>query len=109
MIKLFISPMLIITAVFILKYLGIIINISNSLPLGIYKKSEVSMIHRGDIIALCLPKIIAVEGKQKSYLSHGDCPANTKPIIKQVIAIRSACSTHGDLGITLYRPINHNA
>ena len=77
----------IITSVLLLKYLGIAINLSNSMPIGIYQKFKTSVIKHGDIIALCLPLQIAEQGKAKGYLNHGHCPGDAKPIIKQVIAI----------------------
>ncbi len=65
---------------------GIIINISPSMPLGIYIKNF-STVQRGDIVAICLDKFHTNLGLQRHFLKPGSACNGSLPLIKQVIAI----------------------
>jgi conjugative transfer signal peptidase TraF len=71
----------------LLKQFGVAINLTSSMPLGVYLRINKSNLQQGDIVAICLPKAIAQEGLHKHYLSRGHCATGTMPVIKQVIAI----------------------
>lgn len=72
--------------VFIAFHLGLRINFTKSMPLGVYYLKNKAP-KREDIVAVCLPKEIAQEGLRQHYLFHGQCPENSVPVLKQLIAI----------------------
>ncbi len=59
------------------------VNITDSLPRGIYKVSN-EPLARGVIVAECLPPKLASFAKERGYLEEGGCPDNTMPILKRV-------------------------
>lgn len=66
---------------------GYRINLTPSMPLGIWKKSTI--VHRGSYVAACLPPDtgaaqLAVE---RGYLPAGQCPGGFAPLLKQIVAI----------------------
>src|SRR3990167_7537765 len=63
------------------------VNLSSSMPIGVYLQLPNDWIDRGDIVAVCLPEAIASEGKEKGYLLSGQCPGDTKPVLKEFIAL----------------------
>ncbi len=69
---------------------GIRINLTPSMPLGLYYFSS-STPRRGDIVAVCLPENIASEGLKRHYLFYGHCHDNgtmhSMAVLKQVIAV----------------------
>ncbi len=73
---------------------GIRINLTSSMPLGLYYFSSSSTINwpkRGDIVAVCLPENIAKEGLKRHYLFYGHCHSNgavhSMAVLKKVIAV----------------------
>lgn len=71
----------------LMKFFHIQINLTPSMPIGLYRQLSTMTIHRGDIVAACLPKPIAKVGLENGYLSKGHCPSGTIPVLKKVIAI----------------------
>ena len=66
---------------------GYRINLTPSMPLGIWKKSTI--VHRGSYVAACLPPEtgaaqLAIE---RGYLPAGQCPGGFAPLLKQIAAI----------------------
>ena len=57
------------------------------MPIGFYKSVNAKIIHRGDLVAVCLPKNIAAEGLKRHYLKSGSCPSGVVPVLKKVIAV----------------------
>ena len=62
------------------------VNITASLPRGIYKITHES-IAPGVIVEECLPLEFVVLGKERGYLQEGGCPGNAMPILKYVVGI----------------------
>lgn len=73
--------------IFIIKIAGIRFNYTNSMPIGFYIKMKATTIRDGDIVAVCLPDIIANMGLKKHYLTRGSCNNGSVPVLKKVIAI----------------------
>ena len=71
----------------ILKSAGIQLNITHSMPIGFYRATSSAIPHRGDIVAVCLPKAIAQEGLHQGYLTKGKCSSGAIPVVKEVIAV----------------------
>lgn len=55
--------------------------------IGFYRKTGTVEFHQGDIIAVCLPRVIAEYGLAQGYLQHGHCSAESIAVLKQVIAL----------------------
>lgn len=83
-------PMLVlfflVTIAITLKELGLLINISSSMPEGVYMKTE-SEIKRDMIVAACLDKAYKSVGLQNHYLMKGGQCHGSAPVIKKVIAV----------------------
>jgi len=67
-------------------FLGIRINTSPSMPLGVYIK-KFSAIQRGDIVAVCVDTRRRQFGLQRGYLKFGFGCDGVRPLIKQIIAV----------------------
>lgn len=77
-------------AVSVFIYQKFIINVTPSEPLGFYKIDRLrkaSLIHRGDIVAVCLPAKWRDIGLKHHYLIPGLRCKNSAPLLKTVIAI----------------------
>jgi conjugative transfer signal peptidase TraF len=73
---------------FIGKKIGMIINLTDSMPKGIYvAKSNSREFQRGDIVNFCLPKPIQDFGLKRSYLEKGFSCHGSMPLIKKIIAV----------------------
>lgn len=86
----FIYPFIILALLFSLFFLahsyGVCINITPSMPKGIYIR-DTRHIHRGDIVALCLADPYKTLGLTKSYIEKGHRCQGADPLIKAVIAM----------------------
>lgn len=79
---------LLIIAVQTLFYLAHLrVNLTASMPIGLYKKLPHTAFSTGDIIASCLSGDIAKIGRKNKYLTRGTCPASSAPVLKKVIAV----------------------
>ena len=63
------------------------INLTSSMPIGIYQRQVTHAIHHGNIVAVCLPEQIARLGLKRGYLQKGRCPSGAIPVLKEVIAV----------------------
>ena len=66
--------------------LGLRINWTSSMPLGLYRKVPAHL-ERGEIVLICLPEEIAEVGRQRRYLPLGNCPEGVSLIVKEIVAI----------------------
>jgi conjugative transfer signal peptidase TraF len=68
---------------------GLRFNISASMPAGIYRFTIVSPreIHRGMLVAVCAPSKAVKLGRRRGYVSTGECPENSEPLLKVVAAV----------------------
>lgn len=76
-------PACIVTVAYVV---GIRINLTPSMPLGIYYLSN-NTPKRGDIVAACLPDNISKEGLMRHYLLYGHCQGHSMPVLKKIIAV----------------------
>lgn len=63
------------------------VNITGSMPVGIYQESSKSAIKIGDYVEVCLPDYLAKEGMKKGYISGGSCANGSEPLVKKLIAL----------------------
>jgi conjugative transfer signal peptidase TraF len=68
------------------KSLGALINITPSMPIGLYIRADGSL-SRGDVIAFCLSESYQTIGLKQGYLAKGHVCHGADPLIKQVLAI----------------------
>lgn len=66
--------------------LGLRINTSTSMPRGLYRAVSEGL-HRGALVAACLPEEVARLGLERHYLGPGECPGGTEPVVKTVPAL----------------------
>jgi conjugative transfer signal peptidase TraF len=62
------------------------INLTGSMPRGIYRLTSSAEVHRGDFVIVCLPDRLASFALQRGYLRAGSCRNGTQPLLKQVVA-----------------------
>jgi len=67
-------------------FLGLMINTSSSMPLGIYHQTT-KPIQRGDIVAICLPRDSQQYGLKRHYLRYGSTCKGSESLIKRILAV----------------------
>ncbi len=77
--------LILLALLYVCKWTGMIINLTPSMPIGLYMKSS-GHIHQGDIVAVCLPKPWKSLGLKRGYLLKGDQCQGSAPLIKSVLA-----------------------
>ena len=80
---------------------GLWINLTSSMPPGIYVQEQ-SEIKRNDYVISCLPKEVASISYQRGYLGYGNCYLHTAPVGKKLVAME------GDLAQIDYNGIRVN-
>jgi conjugative transfer signal peptidase TraF len=63
------------------------LNLSPSLPRGIYRLDAGTDARPGDLVLACVPPRFARLALARHYLSAGDCPGGAKPVGKLLLAI----------------------
>lgn len=63
------------------------INLSGSMPLGVYAVRPGATLERGDVVYACLPPAPARVARERGYLYRGPCPEVTEPVFKRVAAV----------------------
>ncbi len=66
--------------------LGLRINLSRSIPIGLYRRVHEPIL-RGVLVEACLPNPIALLARKRGYLRGGSCPDGTEPVAKTVAAL----------------------
>ena len=66
--------------------LGLRINLSPSLPLGLYRLTAAPIAH-GSLVAACLPQGLASLARRDRLLRSGTCPGGASPVLKLVGAL----------------------
>jgi conjugative transfer signal peptidase TraF len=70
-----------------LHFLGLGVNLTDSMPVGLYHISAADRAPvKGDIVKLCPPAAIAAEANERGYMPKGPCPGDTVPLLKIVAA-----------------------
>lgn len=65
----------------------LIINMTSSIPRGLYFQKQKINIGKGDIVAVCLPEELRLFALNRHYISRGIYCQGTTPLIKEIIAI----------------------
>jgi len=92
------------------KTFGILIaNTDSAAPAGVYHVVSTTF-HRGDLVAACLPAVIAQAGLARGYLRTSTCPGNVEPVGKIAGAISGDTVVIEGGGVTINsRPVPHSA
>ena len=70
-----------------LEHLSAWINVSDSLPLGIYQTEKAARPYvKGDLVLSCVPGVYADFAFDRGYISSGRCSARTAPVGKYIAA-----------------------
>ncbi len=76
---LFLLSILMLSMFFLCEHLGLRINVTSSLPLGLYRKLN-SQPERGDLVTFCLSEDLAT--LYANYLKPGSCHSGVRPLLK---------------------------
>ena len=68
------------------RILSLWVNLSPSLPLGIYHTVHAPPT-RGSIVVVCLPLTLGTFARERGYLGHGPCPGGVERLGKRVAAV----------------------
>lgn len=66
---------------------GLWINVSPSIPIGLYRSESLRSIRHGAFVLVCLPDSLARFGRERGYLRRGECPGDASPVGKRVLAL----------------------
>lgn len=65
---------------------GLWINLTSSMPQGIYRQHKDRILHTGDHVLSCIPRKAALEAYARGYLGYGSCSEHTAPVGKKIVA-----------------------
>lgn len=82
----FVVSFLFILSAGLFRLLPLYINVTSSLPYGLYYKRNLNSVKKGDIILFCLKGDIAALAKKRGYISLGTCSCDLAPVGKKVVA-----------------------
>ncbi|WP_171034216.1 conjugative transfer signal peptidase TraF [Lichenicoccus roseus] len=76
------------------------LNMTPSMPVGLWAVSRrpPAQLTRGSIVAICLPMSIGIPARERGYVTGGECPGQTMPMLKTIAAVPGdivAISTRG--------------
>lgn len=85
-----------------LAQLGLTLNVTASMPVGLYRLQRVSgPIPRGATVQVCAPDGIARLGAQRGYLPAGGCASGRAPLLKIVVAVPGDVVVVGERATTV--------
>jgi len=79
---------------------GYEINLSASMPIGIYELTE-DRIGIGQMVAVCLPSAIARIGRERGYLRSGPCASGDQAVVKHVAGMAGDTIEVQPIGVTI--------
>jgi len=99
------------TFVAIVLIIGLRLNFTASMPLGIYRIDHVapSAMQRGMFVAVCAPVGAAEQGRRRGYLATGTCSGDSEPLLKTVAAIAGDTVTIAADGVSVNGHLLHNS
>lgn len=75
------------TLYFLAWHFQIGINLTNSLPQGLYIVDKNQEIQHGDIVKLCLNEYLSQKTNAELYVGYGTCKNGLKPLLKYVVGL----------------------
>jgi conjugative transfer signal peptidase TraF len=91
------------TFVAIVLIIGLRLNFTSSMPLGIYRIDHAapSAMQRGMLVAVCAPVGAAEQGRRRGYLATGTCSGDSEPLLKTVAAVAGDTVTIAADGVSV--------
>ena len=80
---------------------GYRINITPSIPRGIYKVEETKKFKTNDLVMVCLPNKVAKYANARGYIFKGSCDNGYSPLIKEIIAVPNDFVKMNKNGVTV--------
>jgi conjugative transfer signal peptidase TraF len=81
---------------------GVRVNVTPSMPVGLWRITGGVTLARGDIISLCLPdRQITREAVRRGYIPAGTCLGGTMPLLKPIAALGGDLVTVSSTGIAV--------
>ena len=82
--------------------LGLRINVTPSMPQGVWRLSDAAEVRRGDAVVVCAPPGAASHlGRERGYIGPGACPGGTVPLLKIVAAVSGDAVAVGPFGLAV--------
>ena len=89
---------------------GLRMNLTASMPIGLWRIAPAHTLARGEIVAVCLPDGSALHlALQRSYIAAGSCPSGAEPLVKPVAAIGGDLAVISETGISVNGAIVPNS
>ena len=83
---LLLPPVIVVIGLGAAYFVGLRVNLSGSMPLGVYRL-ESGSVTRGSIVLACLPPAPAAFARARGYVPRGVCGDGSAPVGKTVVAI----------------------
>ena len=77
------------------------LNLTRSLPIGVYRVVDRESLQRGTIVLVCLPNDVGRFALAREYLWRGSCPGAAAPIGKLVLAVGGELVTFTQNGFVI--------
>ncbi len=99
---LYLSLVVALVSLIMIRAAGIRINTTDSMPRGIYLvRASSRPVKRGDTIAICPPIRAALFGRERGYLGAGRCPGKVEPLLKTVAGVFGDVIRSNPNGVTV--------
>lgn len=63
------------------------LNLSPSMPIGLWWITSASELRTGDVVMACLPGDAGADAKRKGYIGAGECEGDRAPLLKPIMAV----------------------
>lgn len=81
---------------------GFRLNVTPSVPLGLWRVHPARHIVRGDVVTLCVPdSVLARTARSRGYFMSGACPGDFMPLIKPIAALAGDRVTISARGVSI--------
>ena len=81
------------------------LNTTPSMPVGLWAVSRrtpaMDQLRRGEAVSVCLPLLVAIPARRRGYVSGGECPGRTTPMLKTIAAIPGDIVTVSSSGMAV--------
>ena len=81
------------------------LNTTPSMPIGLWAVSrhapEPAQLVRGAVVAICLPMSVGIPARLRGYVSGGECPGQTTPMLKSIAAVEGDTVTVSGSGMSV--------
>ena len=81
------------------------LNTTPSMPVGLWavnrRRPAAPELERGMVVAICLPTSVGIQARQRGYVSGGECPGGTTPMLKTIAALAGDSVTVSASGISV--------